>query len=476
MAAAILRRTIAAAGLAFFIFTLLSENPEGLSPAGWRTLGAGALMAALWISEVLPFAVTALLPLVLFPAAGICNVQTAAGPFANPVVFLFLGGIFIALAMERSNLHRRIALAIISASGTRKPALIAGFLAASAFLSMWVNNTAVTTMMIPIAVSVLRIFDVEHDRRFAPALILATAYGSTVGGMATLVGTAPNAILAGFMQENYGIQIGFLDWMILAAPLSLLMLVATWIVLVFVVFRPGPEKFPGGHETIAREAGDLGPASRAEKLVALVFAATAALWIGSGFFKESVPWLTDTTIAMAGGLLLFVLPDGREKNSRLLDMQSARAVPWDVLILIGGGLSLAAVLQSNGVAAWVGGFASGFGFLPTVAVVAIVVLIIILLTELASNAATTSTFLPVAAALAAGLGQDPVFLATAVTLASSCGFIMPVGTPPNAIAFGSGRVALHDMMRAGIWLNIASGFLLTLWLAWVAPMFSSLAR
>jgi sodium-dependent dicarboxylate transporter 2/3/5 len=175
-------------------------------------------------------------------------------------------------------------------------------------------------------------------------------------------------------------------------------------------------------------------------------------------------------------LLLFVLPDGRAKNSRLLDMQSARAVPWDVLILIGGGLSLAAALQSNGVAAWAGGFASGFGFLPTIAVVAIVVALLILLTELASNAATTSTFLPVAAALASGLGQDPVFLATAVTLASSCGFIMPVGTPPNAIAFGSGRVALHEMIRAGIWLNIASGLLLTLWLAWVAPMFSSLAR
>jgi sodium-dependent dicarboxylate transporter 2/3/5 len=474
--AVILRRTLVAAGLAVFLHTLLSSPPEGLSAPGWRTLGVAALMAALWISEALPFAVTALLPLVLFPAAGVGNISASAAPFANPVIFLFLGGIFIAIAMERSGLHRRIALAIIGASGTRKPALVAGFLAASAFLSMWINNTAVAVMMLPIALSVLKLFDAEHDRSFAPAIVLSTAYGATIGGMATLVGTAPNAILAGFMLENYGIEIGFLDWMLLAAPLSLMVLAATWAILVWVVFRPGKEPFPGGHGLIALEARELGPPSRAEKSVALVFAATAALWITGGFLEKSVPWLTDTTIAMAGGLALFLIPGGGPKNERLLDIRAIQSVPWDVLLLIGGGLSLAAALQTNGVAAWAGGFASQAGALPTFVVIVALVATIILLTEITSNAATTSTFLPIAAALASGFGQSPLFLAAAVTLASSCGFIMPVGTPPNAIAFGSGRVSLQEMMRAGIWLNIASGTILAAWLAWLAPVFSNLAK
>jgi len=294
--------------------------------------------------------------------------------------------------------------------------------------------------------------------------------------MATLVGTAPNAILAGFMLENYGVEIGFLDWMLLAAPLSLLVLAATWAVLVWVVFRPGNEPFPGGHELIALEARELGPPSRAEKSVALVFASTAALWITGGFLEKSAPWLTDTTIAMAGGLALFLIPSGGPKKERLLDIRAIQSVPWDVLLLIGGGLSLAAALQTNGVAAWAGGFASQAGVLPTFVVIVALVAIIILLTEITSNAATTSTFLPIAAALASGLGQSPLFLAAAVTLASSCGFIMPVGTPPNAIAFGSGRVSLQEMMRAGIWLNIASGIILAAWLTWLAPVFSNLAK
>lgn len=472
----ILRRALAAAGLGVFLFTIFSNAPQGLSVEGWRTVGVAALMAGLWISEAVPFAVTALLPLVLFPATGVCNISAAAAPFANPVIFLFLGGIFIAIAMERSNLHRRIALAIIGASGTRKPALIGGFLAASAFLSMWINNTAVTVMMLPIALSVLKLFDAEHDRSFAPAIVLSTAYGATIGGMATLVGTAPNAILAGFMLENHGVQIDFLDWMLLAAPLSLLTLAAAWVILVRVAFRPGNESFPGGQELIALEARELGPIGRAEKSVAVVFATTAVLWITGGFLQKSAPWLTDTTIAMAGGLSLFLISGGGPKNERLLDVRAFQSVPWDVLLLIGGGLSLAAALQTNGVASWAGGFASQAGALPTFVVIAALVAIIILLTEITSNAATTSTFLPIAAALASGLGQSPLFLGAAVTLASSCGFIMPVGTPPNAIAFGSGRVTLQEMMRAGVWLNIASGIILVVWLAWIAPAFSNLAK
>lgn len=469
------RLLLASAGMAFWVWTLWENPPGDLPAAGWRTLGVAVFMGCLWVSEVIPFAVTALFPIVFLPASGVGSIQSATAPYANPVVYLFLGGMFIALAMERTGLHRRIALAIISCAGVRKRAVIGGFLAASGFLSMWVNNTAVAVMMLPIAISVLALFHMEDERPFACALLLAVAYGSNIGGMATLVGTPPNAILAGFMEETHGIEIGFTGWLLMAGPLSLLLLGLAWLYLTRVGFNIGGDELPGGRDLIASESRSIGPMSQSEIIVAVIFAATAMLWIFRGALTGIAPWLTDPGIAMTGGLLLFLLPEGKPGSQGILDLHAIKKVPWDVLILIGGGLSLAHAIQSNGVATWIGAIASGLGKLPVPLVVATVTLLIVWLTEITSNSATTSTFLPVAASLAVGFGESPLFLGAAVALASSCAFMMPVATPPNAIVFGSGRIPLAKMMHTGVVLNIVAWLVVSTWLVWVAPRLPGLA-
>ena len=433
-------------------------------------------MAFLWISEAIPFAVTALLPVVLFPFAGICNVTVAAAPYANPVIFLFLGGILIANGLQRSCLHKRIALKIICLAGTRQSALIAGFLVASAFLSMWVSNTAVALMMLPIAISVIVLFRAQNDTSFAPALVLTVAYGSSIGGMSTLVGTAPNAILSGFMLENYGVTISFLGWMLLALPPVLILLGLAWLVLTKLAFRVKGNAVEDAGDLLRVETGSLGPMSVGELGVMVVFFATAGLWLARGFLQSWVPWLTDATISMAGGIALFFLPLDRMWSSSILDQETLKKIPFDVLILIGGGLSLAAAIHTNGLAAWIGSFAHQAASLPAPAVVCSILFIIICLAELTSNTATTSAFLPVGAALAAGLNLPPLPLLAGIALASSCGFMLPVSTPPNAIVFSSGYVSMSQMIRSGILLNFASWIIFSFWLGWVIPRFSGWAE
>ena len=433
-------------------------------------------MAFLWISEAIPFAVTALLPVVLFPFAGICNVTVAAAPYANPVIFLFLGGILIANGLQRSCLHKRIALKIICLAGTRQSALIAGFLVASAFLSMWVSNTAVALMMLPIAISVIVLFRAQNDTSFAPALVLTVAYGSSIGGMSTLVGTAPNAILSGFMLENYGVTISFLGWMLLALPPVLILLGLAWLVLTKLAFRIKGNAVEDAGDLLRVETGSLGPMSVGELGVMVVFFATAGLWLARGFLQSWVPWLTDATISMAGGIALFFLPLDRAWSSSILDQETLKKIPFDVLLLIGGGLSLAAAIHTNGLAAWIGSFAHQAASLPAPAVVCSILFIIICLAELTSNTATTSAFLPVGAALAAGLNLPPLPLLAGIALASSCGFMLPVSTPPNAIVFSSGYVSMSQMIRSGILLNFASWIIFSFWLGWVIPRFSGWAE
>lgn len=471
----LITRILATVGVAFFCYTLASVPPVGLSQLGWHTLGVSTLMALFWISEAIPFAVTALLPLVLFPFAGICSVSVAAAPYANPVIFLFLGGIFIANGLQRSHLHTRIALKIISLAGTRKSSVIAGFLLASAFLSMWVSNTAVALMMLPIAVSVIALFHHQRDAGFASALVLTVAYGSSIGGMSTLVGTAPNAILAGFMLENYGIAIGFLSWMFLALPPALILLGFSWVILTKIAFRLKENADEDATDLLGIETKRLGAIGIGEFGVMAVFFVTAALWLARGFLQTWFPWLSDATISMAGGMTLFFLPLDRSWSSSILDKETLKTIPYDVLLLIGGGLSLAAAIHTNGVAAWVGSFAHRAASLPAPAVVSVILFVIICLAELTSNTATTSAFLPIAAALAAGLNLPPLPLLAGVALASSCGFMLPVSTPPNAIVFSSRLVSISQMIRAGILLNFGAWVIFSLWLGWVIPRISSFA-
>ncbi|HUP43488.1 MAG TPA: DASS family sodium-coupled anion symporter, partial [Thermoanaerobaculia bacterium] len=409
----------------------------------------------------------------------------ATSPYANPLIFLFLGGFLIALGIERWGLHRRMALAIVAAFGTRPRRIVAGFMAATAFLSMWISNTATAMLMLPIAQSVIETVapgrpagaeageagEAASGRGggFAVALLLAIAYAASIGGMGTLIGSPPNALAAGFLRETRGVEVSFLGWMAVAMPVAVLGLAASYLLLARVVFRLGDAEAPGGAAFVREELRSLGPMGPQEKAVAAVFALTAALWIGRPLVARVLPGVSDTGIALFGGLLLFVIPSSWRRGEYLLAWADAKRLPWGVLLLFGGGLSLAAAVESSGLAAWIGGRLEGLGGLSPVWVVLAVVGTVILLTELTSNTATTATFLPVVAAVAIGLGVEPLLLVLPMTLAASCAFMLPVATAPNAIVYGSGRVTIPQMARAGIWLNALFVALLTLAALTVVP-------
>ena len=446
-------------GPAALVLTLLVDAPDGLSDAGWRTAGAALLMAVFWITESIPIPATALLPLVLFPALGLGDIRETAAPFANPIIFLFLGGFIIALAMQRWRLHRRVAIALIARLGTRPPAIVAGFLLSSALVSMWVSNTATALMMLPIAMSVMALFpdDVPrspHQAAFGTALLLAVAYGATTGGMATLIGTPPNALLAAYVQDIYGWSVGFGQWMLIGVPIVIVALPLVYVVLTRVMFKLDMRELPGMAELIRRERAASGPLSRGEWAVAIVFALTAAGWVFQPLIARAMPLVSDTTIAMTGALLLFMIPLDLRNGVFVMNWQATRDVPWGVLLLFGGGLSLAGNIERHGVAAYLGTFAGALDGWPLVLVLGIVCFGILLLTELTSNTATAATFLPITGALALSLGQNPLFFLVPTALSANCSYMMPVGTPPNAIVYGSGLITLPQMAMAGLWLNV----------------------
>lgn len=443
-------------GPAVFLLLILIPAPEGMAVAAWRTAAAALLMAVLWITEAVPIPVTALLPLILLPLMGVQNVTAAAQPYANPVIFLFMGGFMIALALEGCGLHRRLALGIVSRSGTGAARLIGGFMAATAFLSMWISNTATVLMMVPMATSIIHLCsdtatDRETDRRFALALLLGLAYASSLGGLGTLIGTPPNALLAGFMSETYGVEIGFGQWMLLGVPLVIVSLPLTWLLLTRVLFPLHGDAFPGGAELIRRELRSMGPMDRGQMIVGGVTAVTALLWVIRPLLEPLVPGLNDTSIAIAGAFALFVLPTAAGRTG--LQWKDIERLPWSVLLLFGGGLALADAIQKTGLAEWMGESLGGLSRWPVLAVALVITVIIVFLTELTSNTATAATFLPVVAALATGMSVDPLLFAVPAALGASCAFMMPVATPPNAIVYGTGRVTIPDMARAGALLN-----------------------
>lgn len=458
-------------GPAFLLITLVVPPPDGLGVEGWRTVGAAALMAIWWISESVPIPVTALVPLALFPFLGLGPIREVAAPYANPIVFLFLGGFVIALGMQRWNLHRRVAIGLIGAMGTRPSRIIAGFLLAGALVSMWVSNTATALMMLPIAMSVVALLPASSrsgggQDDFGTALMLAVAYGATTGGMATLIGTPPNALLAGFMSKVYGYEIGFAQWMMVGVPVTAFALPVVFWILTRISFKLGSEEVPGMAELIADEKARLGPPNRGEIWVATIFIFTALGWIFNPVLSKWVPLISDTTVAITGAIALFLIPINARRGEFVMDWVWARKLPWDVLLLFGGGLSLAASIQQHGVSDYLGKLAGGLSGFPVIAAVAIVCFGILLLTELTSNTATAATFLPVVAAIAISIGQDPLLFLVPTALAANCSYMMPVGTPPNAIVFGSGMIRLPQMARAGMLMNIALVPLIVL-LLWV---------
>lgn len=449
---------------AVLLVPLVFDPPAGMPESAWLVAGAGGFMAALWIFECLPFAVTALLPIVLFPLLGVATVQAATAPYANPIIYLFLGGIFIALGMERWGLHRRLALEILRPVGGSPSGIVAGFLLASAFLSMWINNTATAVMMLPIGLSVVALL---RDRGeawhgiWASALMLAIAYGANIGGFFTLIGTAPNALLAGYLQTEFGYEIGFARWMLFAVPIGLILLPLVWAWLCFGTFRLPSRKVPEIAQIVQRERAALGTWSHAEQRVLVVFVLTATLWITRPLWP--IPGLSDPVIAMLGGLSLFLLPAGGGRKAPILVWEDAKKIPWEVLLLLGGGFSLAETVQSSGLAEYLGTQLKVWGISGGLLLVAAVALLILVLTEITSNSATTAAFLPILGALAVGLGENPVLLCAVATVAASGAFMLPVATPPNAIVFAGGLVTVRQMMRAGIVVNLL--FLLLLMVA-----------
>ena len=458
------------AGPALLLMTLLLPAPEGLSELGWRTAGVAALMAVWWITEPIPIPATSLLPMVLFPLLGIADIRAAAAPYAHPIIYLFFGGFLIALAMERWGLHRRIALGLIGRMGTEPSRIVGGFMIASAFLSMWVSNTATALMMLPIALSVVALLEAQangeeekrHAGTFALVLLLAVAYSSTIGGLGTLIGTPPNALLAAFLNQTYGFRIGFAEWMLVGVPVVLVGVPLAWFLMTRVIFRLRDMEVHGVDEVIAVERGKLGALTRPEKYVAVIFALTALGWVTQPLLVRVFPLISDTGIALAGGLLLFLTPVDLRKGEFLMNWETAKRAPWDVFLLFGGGLSLAAAIDGQGVAQWLGTMFDGADAIPLLLLVAFVCAFILLLTELTSNTATAATFLPVIAAVAISIGENPLLLLIPAAMAANCAFMLPVGTPPNAIVFGSGRIALPDMAKVGLWLNLTFVVLIVL--------------
>jgi len=463
------------AGPALFALVLLLPPPAGLAESGWRTAAVALWMAAWWIGEPIPLPATSLLPLALFPLLGTGSIEDSATPYADPLVFLFLGGFLIALAMERWGLHRRVALRIIDAVGTAPRRIVAGFMASAAFISMWVSNTATTLLLLPIGLSVVALADTgeerDRDPAFAPSLLIGIAFAASLGGLGTLIGTPPNALTAAFLEETYGVQIGFARWLLVGLPFLVIALPFAYLVLTRWGLRVRLDTLPGGRALIEGELERLGPVSRGERSVAAVFLLAAVLWTTSPLLEDHLPGLSDAGIAIGAGLLLFVLPVDLKRGVFVLDWRWAERLPWGVLLLFGGGLSLASAIDRSGLAGWMAErFAGSVGW-PVLLLLAAITVVVILFSELASNTATAAAFLPVVGALAVSAGIDPVLLVVPAGLAASGGFMLPVATPPNAIIYGTGRIDVPQLARAGVLLDLLFVILVPIVGALLVPRF-----
>ncbi len=450
-------------GPLIFAAMLLAGPPAGMAADTWTVAALTVLMALWWVTEALPIPATALLPVAVLPSLGATSFAEAAAPYANPLIFLFLGGFMIALAIQRWNLHQRIALFILGFVGQRPDHLVAGFMLATAGLSMWVSNTATAALMLPIGISVLAMMDAgptppDRARAIGVALMLGIAFGANIGGIATLIGTPPNALLAAYLAESWQIEIGFLEWMAFALPLSLVLLVGCWWVLCRWAFVVTPEPVAGIAELLAERRAALGPMGVAERRVALVFAAVAAAWVLRPALDAALPGLTlsDAVISVIAAVVLFAWPAGGGHRRALLRWEDTAQLPWGVLILVGGGLSLGEAIGSSGLADSLAGAMRGLTDWPGWLLVGLVAAGAMGLSHVTSNTATAATLIPLAGAMAISLGVSPLLLTLPVTLAASCAFMLPVATPPNAIVFGSGRVTVPDMVRAGMLISLIS--------------------
>lgn len=456
-------------GLALFLATIFIPAPAGLSVEAWHTAGIALLLAVYWATEVLPIPVTSLLPIILFPALGIMTMQESTAPYAASAIFLLLGGFIIATGLSRWNLHRRLALNILVHFGVRPASLIAGFMGATALISMWISNTASTVMMIPIAISLVS--EVTQDKlceyqNFLLCTILGIAYSASIGGLGTIIGTPPNLFVVSYMKQTYGVDISFVEWMMFGIPVVIVMTSAAWWVLTRWAFSLDTQTIKISTDLIKNELTKMGRISQPEKRLIAIFLFIAMVWIIRVPVQQNfgvLLWVNDAIIALSGTVLMFIIPSGdeHEEGTALLDWQHASQIPWGVLLLFGGGLSLAAAISSTGLAVWIGTGLSGFSSWPLIGVLFGLVVLVIFLTELTSNTATTATLLPVLGALAVTSGIDPILLFAPTALAASCAFMLPVATAPNAVVYATGQVTIAQMVNAGFKLNLIAIVIIT---------------
>ncbi|MFC4410887.1 SLC13 family permease [Chungangia koreensis] len=469
-------------GPVLFFLTIFLFKPEGLSPEGLAILASTLWIATWWMTEAIPIPATSLLPIILFPLAGGLDVKTTTASYGDGTVFLFMGGFIIALAMEKWNLHRRIALTIINLIGTNMERIILGFMVATGFLSMWISNTATAMMMVPIGLAIIvQITDAlkgnpsidtsKENFGFGKALMLGIAYSASLGGVATLIGTPPNALFAGAVEKMYGINIGFGQWMLFGVPIAWIFILFTWFYLVKVVYPSEIKDLPGGPKVLREEKEKLGAASYEEKIVFVIFVGAALAWISRTFVLQKLnPAIDDTIIAIAFAILLFVIPSRNKKGDHLMDWNTAMKLPWGILLLFGGGLAIASGFTSSGLSEWIGAQLTGLQGLNTFIVILTVATLVIFLTEITSNTATASMMYPIMAALAVAVGIHPIAIMVAAGVAASCAFMLPVATPPNAVVFGSGYLRIPDMVKAGFALNIFGIILVALAIYFLLPV------
>lgn len=457
-------------GPVLFCLIFFTVVPGLLSEKSIIVLALGAWMVTWWATEAMPIPVSALLPMVVFPLMGVSTVKEASAPYGDPVIFLFMGGFILALGLERHNLHQRIALSLIRLTGTSGNGIILGFMLSTALISMWISNTATAIMMLPIAASVTSLLaketGQENDprfKKFATGLMLAIAYAASIGGMATIIGTPPNVVMVGYMKRFYNLDVSFTSWMIVGVPLMIMSLTACYLLITRVLFRNHLPSIEGSKELIHRKLQALGKLSLEEKLVLAVFSVTCFFWI----FRQNLNiligrnLLDDTTIAMAGGMLMFLLPVNLKNQKFLLDWSDMKELPWGILLLFGGGLCLADGMEKSGLVQIVGNHFSQQQGISTGLLIFSLTAISMGLTELMSNVALVTIFIPVVFGVADGFHINPIWLAMPVTYAASCAFMMPISTPPNAVLFASGYIKMKDMIKTGVLLNLCCLVIIT---------------
>jgi len=470
--ASVRQRIALVSGFVLF-FLAWFTNPLQLDTNACRVIAVAVLMITWWITEALPMPAVALIPIVMFPLMGIATISATTAPYANEVIFLFMGGFMIGLGIEKWNLHKRIALSIIKITGTSGNRIILGFILATGFISMWLSNTATTMMMFPIAISVIKVIgEGKHSkgmRNFSLCLMLAIAYSSNFGGIATIIGTPPNVAYVSYISRKFNYEISFFNWMLICLPISLMLMAALYTVTVKFLFPNGLSSSNEMHEMIGRELRQLGPLSSAEKRVLIIFVCTALLWITRDLINSlQLIRIDDNMIAIFGALLMFIVPSGVE-NEKLLEWKDTKTMAWGILLLFGGGITLANAMEKAGLMEMLGKWIASFSGSNVLLLLIVVTTVSIFLSEVMSNIAQVIVFAPVVTSIAEAAGINPFILGIAMTLAASCASMMPMGTPPNAIVFASGFIRIQQMIKAGFVMNIVAIILIVLFCYFLLP-------